>query len=72
MRLNDGREYDVRHPDYLAIGEHGRHLVHIDPARDDAMTILEPLLIATIEYLQLAAPPSSSDSGNGSSGSPSS
>jgi hypothetical protein len=50
LRLADGREFAVTHPDYIAIGENGRSILHYDSERDNTTTILEPLLIISIEY----------------------
>jgi hypothetical protein len=50
LRLADGREFLVRHPDFVSIGAAGRWVVHVDPERDNTTTILEPLLIISIEY----------------------
>jgi hypothetical protein len=70
LRLNDGRTYDVNHPDYLIMGPNGRHIIHYDSTNDDAGTILEPLLIASIEYIQPAPPPPRSTGGPGPGSSP--
>lgn len=63
LRLNDGRTFDVNHPDYLLVGPNGRYLIHHDSANDDAMTMLEPLVIASIEYIP-QAPPQPPGTGN--------
>lgn len=46
LRMNDGREFHVPHPEYLAISR--RWVVVVDPATD-ATTFLEPVLIASME-----------------------
>jgi hypothetical protein len=47
LRMNDGREYDIRHPEFIYVAE--RH-VAIVSERDDSTYYLEPALIATIQY----------------------
>ena len=69
LRLDDGRTFDVHHPDYLFVGPNGKHVIHYDSANDDAMTILDPRLITSIEYLQ-PAPPPPTDKGNTGAGRP--
>jgi hypothetical protein len=64
LRLADGLEFLVRHPDFVSIGVAGRWVVHVDPERDNSTTILEPLLIMSIEY---PPPVSLSDATNGAS-----
>jgi len=51
LRLNDGRFFDVFHPDWLLIGPRGRYIIHNDMLNDDQMTTLAPLLIASLEYI---------------------
>ena len=62
LRLADGREFTVTHPDSIAIGQNGRPILHYDSERDNTTTILEPLLIISIEY---PPPVSLSDATNG-------
>lgn len=45
FRLADGRQLDVRHPDFVAVSS--RQVIVIHP--DESHTILEPLLIVSIE-----------------------
>ncbi len=47
MRLADGRELRVRHPEYVAVSP--RHLIFIDD-QDDALTWIEPLLVVTLDF----------------------
>lgn len=49
LRLADGREFPVPHPDFVAISE--RTVVVIDPA-DEGATVLEPVLIISLEGLK--------------------
>ncbi len=55
LRMNDGRVFHVRHPDYVAVGR--RHVYYIDP-ETDASIFLEPFLIASLEFVgtQMSAP----------------
>jgi len=61
LRLADGRSFLVPHRDYVAVSP--RRVVVIDPV-DEAMSILEPLLIVSIEYAGTAQGTAASD-GNG-------
>ncbi len=47
IRLADGRSRRVLHPDFVAVGK--RHIVVI--AEDDTTSIVEPLLIASLDTL---------------------
>ena len=69
FRLADGREIAIPHPDFIAVAENGRRLAVFHP-HDDAMSILEPLLIVSLEFAASTgqAPP---PSGNGGGQSPS-
>jgi hypothetical protein len=49
LRLADGRTIDIPHPDFIAIAGNGRRFVVFN-ATNDAMSILEPLLVVSIEY----------------------
>jgi hypothetical protein len=49
LRLADGRELPVPHPDFIAVAGNGRRVVVFSPV-DDAMAILEPLLIVSFQY----------------------
>jgi hypothetical protein len=60
LRMNDGRVFHVPHPDYVAVGR--RHVYYIDP-NTDASVFLEPVLIASLEYL--GPLPSAPDAGTG-------
>lgn len=61
LRLADGRELTVPHPDFVAVSP--RRIVVINPA-DESTAILEPLLIVWLEYAGPApiAPPPNGDS----------
>src|SRR4051794_38680794 len=61
LRLVDGRELKVRHPDFVAVSP-GRVIV-INPD-DEATSLLEPLLIVSIGYPRSSPNPS----GNGADG----
>jgi hypothetical protein len=47
LRLADGRELFVPHPDFVAVAPNGRRVVVF---QGEAMTILEPLLVVSLEY----------------------
>ena len=53
LRLADGRELFVPHPDFVAVSP--RRVVVIDP-HDESMSIIEPLLIVSIETWTERAP----------------
>ena len=61
LRLVDGRVLPVPHPDFVAVSN--RRVVVIEPD-DRGMSILEPLLIVSIEYASAAQSTPPSD-GNG-------
>lgn len=61
LRLADGRSLQVPHPDFLAVS--ARRAVFISPV-DESLTILEPLLIVSVEIPGVTAP----SSGNGTAG----
>jgi hypothetical protein len=46
LRMNDGREFYIPHPDYIAVSRRSVYIV--DPVTD-AGTFLEPVLIASLE-----------------------
>jgi hypothetical protein len=48
LRLADGRELNVPHPDLVAVAPNGRRVVVFNTA-DDTMATLEPLLIVSLE-----------------------
>jgi hypothetical protein len=58
LRLADGRSLPVPHPDFVALGS--RRIVVV--AEDDTWTIIEPLLIVSLDQLS-----SKGKGGNGSS-----
>jgi hypothetical protein len=60
LRMNDGRVIMVPHPDHVAVGR--RHVVFIDPDTD-ASIFLEPVLIASLEYV--GTPKSTPEEGGG-------
>jgi hypothetical protein len=53
LRLADGREVPIPHPDFVAVAPNGRRVVVFNPL-DDAMSILEPLLILSLEFAATA------------------
>jgi hypothetical protein len=46
LRMNDGREYLVPHPDYLAVAH--RHVYFVDPTTETGI-FLDIVLIASLE-----------------------
>jgi len=58
IRLADGRSLPVSHPEYVAIGTR----LAIVVAEDNSWSVLEPLLIVSLDYES----PDASDPGNGS------
>jgi hypothetical protein len=53
LRLADGRELFVPHRDFVAVSP--RRVVVID-SHDESMSIIEPLLIVSIEFYTKPAP----------------
>jgi hypothetical protein len=62
LRLADGRSLHVPHPDFVAVSN--RRVVVIDPL-DRGMSVLEPLLIVSIE-IAAPAPSTAPPEANGS------
>jgi hypothetical protein len=46
LRLADGRELPVTHPEAVALGR--RRIVVVSP--DDSWSVIEPLLIVSLDY----------------------
>jgi hypothetical protein len=63
LRLADGRALPVPHRDFVAIL--GKTAVVASPQLDDSYSIIEPLLIASIDY-STPQPASGPDSGGNS------
>ena len=57
LRLADGRELPVPHPEFVAIL--GRTAVVASPRLDDSYSVVEPLLIVSIDYASTPAQPGS-------------
>jgi hypothetical protein len=51
LRLNDGREYPIPHPEWISVR---RRLVTIVSEKDETTTYLEPFFIVSLHF---AAPP---------------
>jgi hypothetical protein len=47
LRMNDGREFDVRHPEFIGITA---QVVTIYSERDGSTPYLEPALIASLRF----------------------
>jgi hypothetical protein len=48
LRLVDGREIPVRHPEFVAVSPNGRQAFSFN--EDDSWTIMEPLLISSLDF----------------------
>jgi hypothetical protein len=48
VRLADGREYHVPHPEFLIMTQDGRTIVVID--KDDSIDILDGMLITALHF----------------------
>jgi hypothetical protein len=46
IRLADGRALTVRHPEFVAVGN--RRVIFV--AEDDSWSVIEPILIVSIDY----------------------
>ena len=46
IRLADGRSLSVRHPEMVAVGK--RRIIIVEP--DDSWSVIEPLLIVSLDY----------------------
>ncbi len=46
IRLAGGRSLPVRHPDFVAVGK--RRIIVVEP--DDSWSVVEPLLIVSLDY----------------------
>ena len=46
MRLADGRSPAIRHPEMVAVGK--RRIIGVAP--DDSWSVIEPLLIVSLDY----------------------
>jgi hypothetical protein len=46
LRMNDGRQFHIPHPDYIAISQRS---VYVVDAATDVGLFLEPVLIASLE-----------------------
>ena len=55
LRLADGRQLLVPHPDFIAVPPVGRRVAVFDHA--GALSILEPLLIVSIDFAQTSPSP---------------
>jgi hypothetical protein len=62
IRLVDGREFLIPHPDFIAVSH--RAVVVISP-HNDAITILEPLLIISLEVAGDGQPAGSHQTNSG-------
>lgn len=47
LRMNDGREYYIPHPEYVAVS---RRVVMVINSVSEAGVYLEPVLIASLQY----------------------
>jgi hypothetical protein len=61
MRLADGRSLEVRHPEFVAVGNRRIGVISADEA--ESWSVIEPLLIVSLDAL-----PKPGKGGNGSQG----
>jgi hypothetical protein len=60
LRMNDGREFYVPHPEYIAVSK--RVVMVIDPTTEAGIQ-LEPLLIASMHFESTPSSPASGSNG---------
>jgi hypothetical protein len=60
LRLADGRSLDVRHPETVAVG--GRRMIVVGP--DDSWSVIEPLMVVSLDYNGTSTPPPSPERDN--------
>ena len=56
IRMNDGRKFPVKHPDFADVSPRGSHVIVYDD--DDASLALSSILIAFVEPLKRRRPAS--------------
>jgi hypothetical protein len=56
LHLADGRSILVAHPELILVTPQGRRVV-VARAEDDGLTLVEPLLIVTLETIEPASAP---------------
>ncbi len=49
LRLADGRQYDIDHPDFISSHPHGRTVIVYKPGENGDLEILDLLLVVGIE-----------------------
>jgi len=64
LRLVGGRGVLIPHPEIIAVGPNGRRVVVFNP--DESMSILEPLLILSLETAAAGQAPQQTGDGSGS------
>lgn len=63
LRLTDGREFRVPHPEHVAVS---RRVVVVVNVENDVPIYLEPALVASLHFAdKTAKPPSPTDNGGG-------
>ena len=55
IQMNDGRRFEVPHPDFAALSPSGARLIIFRSDADDAAITLSTLLIASLEPMSRAA-----------------
>jgi hypothetical protein len=60
LRLADGRSLNIPHPDFVALSR--RHVYVV--AQDNSLTMVEPLLIVSIDYATEGLSRTSGDTAN--------
>lgn len=61
IRLADGRSLPVPHPDFVAVV--GRSVIVASPQQNESYSIVESLLIVSLEYNGVPAPPAGTTDG---------
>ena len=64
LHLVDGRNFLVRHPEFLLLVPAGRDLNYVNPDDDDRLILINSLLIVSLEF----EIPSKPAAGNGATG----
>lgn len=52
MRLVDGREFEVPHPEFAFVPPNMRHTVLVANTRTEAVTVLDAIMIASVSFAE--------------------
>jgi hypothetical protein len=61
MRLADGRALSVPHPDFVAVA--GRSVIVTSVLQNESYSVVESLLIVSLDYNGVATPPTGTSTG---------